>query len=89
MFPVIFVSLGPGEPELITVKGLKALQTADCIFCPETLARKMETEMEESWYTGFYHQLRAEMDEYYHAKRRLRLVKENTEYEEDLYDEAV
>ena len=37
------------------------------------LARKMETEM----------------DEYYSAKRRLRLVKENTEYEEDLYDEAV
>lgn len=42
------------------------------------LARKMETEMEERWYTGFYHQLRAEMDEYYRAKRRLRLVKENT-----------
>ncbi len=39
MFPVIFVSLGPGEPELITVKGLKALQTADCIFCPETPVR--------------------------------------------------
>ena len=37
------------------------------------LARKMETEM----------------DEYYRAKRRLRLVKENTDYEEDLYDEAV
>ena len=53
------------------------------------LARKMETEMAESWYTGFYHQLRAEMDEYYSAKRRLRLVKENAEYEEDLYDEAV
>lgn len=53
------------------------------------LARKMETEMEESWYTGFYHQLRTEMDEYYRAKRRLRLVKENTDYEEDLYDEAV
>ena len=53
------------------------------------LARKMETEMEENWYTGFYHQLRVEMDEYYRAKRRLRLVKENTEYEEDLYDEAV
>lgn len=44
------------------------------------LARKMETEMAESWYTGFYHQLRAEMDEYYRAKRRLRLVKENTDY---------
>lgn len=39
MFPVIFVSLGPGEPELITIKGLKALQAADCIFCPETLAK--------------------------------------------------
>ncbi len=37
------------------------------------LARKMETEM----------------DEFYRAKRRVRLVKENTEYEEDLYDEAV
>ena len=53
------------------------------------LARKMETEIAESWYTGFYHQLRAEMDEYYRAKRRLRLLKENTDYEEDLYDEAV
>ena len=53
------------------------------------LARKMEMEVAESWYTGFYHQLRAEMDEYYSAKRRLRLVKENTDYEEDLYDEAV
>ena len=37
--PVSFVSLGPGEAELITVKGLKALQNADCIFCPETPAR--------------------------------------------------
>lgn len=34
--PILFVSLGPGEPELITLKGLKALQAADCIFCPET-----------------------------------------------------
>ena len=53
------------------------------------LARKMETEMTEGWYTGFYHQLRAEMDEYCSARHRLRLVKENTDYEEDLYDEAV
>lgn len=37
--PVSFVSLGPGEAELITLKGLKALQNADCIFCPETPAR--------------------------------------------------
>lgn len=35
-YPVLFVSLGPGEPELITLKGLKALQTADYIFCPST-----------------------------------------------------
>ena len=39
MFPITFVSLGPGEAELITLKGLKALQAADCIFCPETPAR--------------------------------------------------
>ena len=53
------------------------------------LARKMESEMTESWYTDFYHQLRAEMDEYYQAKRRLRLVKGNTDYEEEQFDEAV
>lgn len=35
--PVTFVSLGPGEPELITLKGLKALQNADIIFCPSTV----------------------------------------------------
>lgn len=40
---VVFVSLGPGDPELITVKGLKALQQADLIFCPATagLSRAM------------------------------------------------
>ena len=30
------VSLGPGEPELITLKALKALQEADIIYCPGT-----------------------------------------------------
>lgn len=35
------------------------------------------------------HQIRTEMDEYYCAKRCLHLVKGNTEYEEDLYDEAI
>ncbi|GAB6121748.1 precorrin-2 C(20)-methyltransferase [Dysgonomonas termitidis] len=34
--PVTFVSLGPGDPELITLKGLKTLQEADLIFCPST-----------------------------------------------------
>lgn len=33
-----FVSLGPGDPELITVKGLKALQDASYIYCPATLS---------------------------------------------------
>ena len=37
--PIRFVSLGPGEPDLITLKGFKALQTADCIFCPATMTR--------------------------------------------------
>lgn len=43
MSPITFVSLGPGEPELITVKGLKALQGADYIFCPETPMRDGRT----------------------------------------------
>lgn len=33
---VTFVSLGPGEPELITLKALKVLQQADIIYCPST-----------------------------------------------------
>ncbi len=36
-YPICFVSLGPGEPELITLKGLKKLQQADIIYCPATL----------------------------------------------------
>lgn len=36
LFPVQLVSLGTGDPELLTLKALKALQAADCIFCPET-----------------------------------------------------
>lgn len=34
---ISIVSLGPGDPELITLKGLNALQWADCIFCPATV----------------------------------------------------
>ena len=53
------------------------------------LSRKMETEISESWYKGFYHHLRMEMDEYRHLKRSLRVLRNNTAYEEYLYDEAV
>lgn len=38
-FPILFISLGPGDPELITLKGWKALQAADIVFCPETAGR--------------------------------------------------
>lgn len=34
--PVYFVSLGPGEAELITLKGLHILRLADRIYCPAT-----------------------------------------------------
>lgn len=33
---IIGVSLGPGEPDLITLKALKALNAADVVFCPAT-----------------------------------------------------
>ena len=53
------------------------------------LARKVETEVDESWYADFYHHLRMEMDEYRRLKRSLRVLKSYTDYEEDLYEEAV
>ncbi|MEZ0328129.1 MAG: precorrin-4 C(11)-methyltransferase [Dissulfuribacterales bacterium] len=31
-FPIVFVGAGPGDPELITVKGQRALETADSVF---------------------------------------------------------
>lgn len=34
--PVTIVSLGPGDPELITLKGLNKLRAADVIYCPST-----------------------------------------------------
>lgn len=51
------------------------------------LARKIETE--ERWYEAFYHHLRMEMDEYRRIRRSLRALKANTDYEEELYGEAV
>lgn len=53
------------------------------------LTRKIETETEERWYKAFYHHLRMEMDEYRRIRRSLRALKANTDYEEELYEEAV
>lgn len=36
----ICVSLGPGEPELITLKALKTLQKVDVIYCPATILKE-------------------------------------------------
>lgn len=38
MNPVHFVSLGAGEPELITVKALRLLQSAEAIYAPVSLS---------------------------------------------------
>jgi len=37
--PVVFVSLGPAEAELITLKGYQILQRADIILCPATATK--------------------------------------------------
>ena len=44
--PIVAVGIGPGDPELITVKGLKALQQADVIFYP---ASKKSGDAEQSF----------------------------------------
>lgn len=36
--PIQFVSLGPGDPELITLKGFRILEKAAIIFCPGTIS---------------------------------------------------
>ena len=53
------------------------------------LTRKIEAEIDERWYEAFYHHLRMEMDEYRRIRRSLRALKANTDYEEELYEEAV
>lgn len=42
-YPVSFVSLGPGDAELITLKSLRTLQQAEVIFCPSTTGRDGRT----------------------------------------------
>ena len=38
--PVLYVGAGPGDPELITVKGLKALQQAEVLAAELGLSRR-------------------------------------------------
>lgn len=52
------------------------------------LARKMETEVDESWYSSFFYNFRMEMEEYYRLKRSMRAIEDYTEYEEEMYDKA-
>ncbi|MFI3327979.1 MAG: precorrin-2 C(20)-methyltransferase [Rikenellaceae bacterium] len=42
IYKIAFVSLGPGDPELITLKGLKALHASDIIFTPATRSKSGE-----------------------------------------------
>ena len=53
------------------------------------LARKMETEVDESRHEAFYHWLRRELDEYHRLKRSLHALKANENDEEGWRDEAV
>ncbi|MDD7318262.1 MAG: precorrin-2 C(20)-methyltransferase [Prevotella sp.] len=38
--PICFASLGPGDPELMTLKTLNSLRSADIIFVPSTIDRE-------------------------------------------------
>lgn len=44
---VIIVGAGPGDPELITVKGLRALRTADCVLYDRLVARELLKEVKD------------------------------------------
>lgn len=46
--PILFVSLGPGDAEFITLKALKALQEADTIYYPSVLL-KSGKEISRAW----------------------------------------
>ena len=42
-YPVRFVSLGPGDPDLITLAAYKALQKCDLIYYPTTISPSGKT----------------------------------------------
>lgn len=46
LFPIVGVGIGPGDPDLITLKGYKALQAADTIYYPVS---KLDEKSESSY----------------------------------------
>ncbi len=52
------------------------------------LARKLEDERAGEWYPCFYRHLRMEMEGYFEAKKRIRMVETSTDWEE-CYGKAV
>ena len=80
----------------LSMKEKKILYAYGCLSHHNTVTRlkwltalTVDPEVDESWYEDFYHHLRMEMDEYRRLKRSLRVLKSYTDYEEDLYEEAV
>ena len=53
------------------------------------LAGKVDRDTTGEWYSDFYYFLRREMDGYFRAKRQVHDVEMKTDYEEDMYGEAV
>ncbi len=52
------------------------------------LARKLDGESVGEWYPCFYRTLRREMEGYFEAKKRIRMVENSTDWEE-VYGKAV
>ena len=47
--PVSFLSLGPGDPELLTLKVVKALREADIVVVPSTTGKSRAAEIIREW----------------------------------------
>lgn len=47
--PVSFLSLGPGDPELLTLKVVKTLREADIVVIPSTAGRSRAAEIIREW----------------------------------------
>ena len=47
--PVSFLSLGPGDPELLTLKVIKTLRESDIVVVPSTAGRSRAAEIIREW----------------------------------------